>query len=430
LDISGAFDTVNHTRLLDTLRDKGYPGWVIRWLKAWLQNRSTSLHFDGRSTEPFPIYAGVPQGSPLSPILFVLYISSLYEVLKEKHPHLSLVGFADDTNLLAFGKTPEANIGQLEAAWQTCLMWAKTRGMSFEAEKCELIHFNKGRKQWQEDASLAQTGPGNRTIIRPMPASRFLGVWLDWKLSWKAHSEAVKNKLKTQDFALSRIAAKTWGPGLIRAREVFTKCIRSAIAFGATSYHTPTRAEDKPKGITASLYKAQNRSLRIVAGAYRAMPIRSLETETWVPPLDLYLNKRLADFEARLAAPLPGAHSTNNSPTSTPSTSGSSTSIPKSGCGYIYGSSRVMTGVLLLLHATVMSPVSAAVSTAISLRTGPIFPIPDARVRFPSLRKGFRGLAVKPPSPKSGSPQSPKTYRIITDLDRYRRTDELTRLQN
>jgi len=331
LDISGAFDTVNHTRLLDTLRDKGYPGWVIRWLKAWLQNRSASLHFDGRSTEPFPIYAGVPQGSPLSPILFVLYISSLYEVLKEKHPHLSLVGFADDTNLLAFGKTPEANIGQLEAAWQTCLMWAKTRGMSFAAEKCELIHFNKGRKQWQEAASLAQTGPGNRTIIRPMPASRFLGVWLDWKLSWKAHSEAVENKLKTQDFALSRIAAKTWGPGLIRAREVYTKCIRSAIAFGAASYHTPTRAEDKPKGITASLYKAQNRSLRIVAGAYRATPIRSLETETWVPPLDLYLNKRLADFEARLAAPLPGAHSTNNSPTSTPSTSGSSTSIPKSG---------------------------------------------------------------------------------------------------
>ena len=178
---------------------------------------------------------------------------------------------------------------------------------------------------------MAQTGPGNRTIIRPMPASRFLGVWLDWKLSWKAHSEAVKNKLKTQDFALSRIAAKTWGPGLIRAREVYTKCIRSAIAFGAASYHTPTRAEDKPKGITASLYKAQNRSLRIVAGAYRATPIRSLETETWVPPLDLYLNKRLADFEARLAAPLPGAHSTNNSPTSTPSTSGSSTSIPKSG---------------------------------------------------------------------------------------------------
>ena len=115
-------------------------------------------------------------------------------------------------------------------------------------------------------------------------------------------------KLKTQDFVLSRIAAKTWGPGLIRAHEVYTKCIRSAIAYGASSFHipTPALADSKPKGITAKLVKAQNRSLRIVAGAYKATPIRSLETETWVPPLDLYLNKRLADFEARLSTPLQG----------------------------------------------------------------------------------------------------------------------------
>lgn len=54
------------------------------------------------------------------------------------------------------------------------------------------------------------------------------------------------------------------------------------------------------RGITRALAKAQNRSLRIVAGAFKSTPIRNLETETWVPPLDLYLNKRLADFEARL----------------------------------------------------------------------------------------------------------------------------------
>src|ERR1700694_5750760 len=93
---------------------------------------------------------------------------------------------------------------------------------------------------------------------------------------------------------------------------------RSAIAYGAASFHVPTQPEDKPKGITERLYKAQNRSLRIVAGAYKATPIRSLETETWVPPLDLYLNKRLADFEARLATPLQGP-----SATGVPKTAGS-----------------------------------------------------------------------------------------------------------
>ena len=90
---------------------------------------------------------------------------------------------------------------------------------------------------------------------------------------------------------------------MIRAREVYTKCIHSAIAYGASSFHAPTPVGGKPRGIAASLSKAQNRSLRIVAGAYKATPIRSLETETWVPPLDLYLNKRLADFERRIQTP-------------------------------------------------------------------------------------------------------------------------------
>ena len=58
-----------------------------------------------------------------------------------------------------------------------------------------------------------------------------------------------------------------------------------------------------PAGLAKRLAKAQNRSLRIVAGAYKRTPIRCLETETWVPPLDLYLNKRLADFERRLQKP-------------------------------------------------------------------------------------------------------------------------------
>jgi Reverse transcriptase (RNA-dependent DNA polymerase) len=55
LDISGAFDTVNHIRLLDTLRKYGFPGWIIRVLKSWLTGRTARLHFDGYTTEPIPI---------------------------------------------------------------------------------------------------------------------------------------------------------------------------------------------------------------------------------------------------------------------------------------------------------------------------------------------------------------------------------------
>jgi len=93
-----------------------------------------------------------------------------------------------------------------------------------------------------------------------------------------------------------------WGPSLARAREVYTKCIRNAIAYRASSFHQPTapRGTSKLRGLAKALSKAQNRSLRIVVGAYQTAPVRCLETEAWVPPLDLYLNKRLADFKDRL----------------------------------------------------------------------------------------------------------------------------------
>ena len=103
-------------------------------------------------------------------------------------------------------------------------------------------------------------------------------------------------------FALTKIAASTWGCSLARAREVYTKVIRSAIAYGASAYHTPADPLQRtPRGVAKGLATVQSSCLRVVAGAYRATPVRSLETETWIPPLDLYLNKRLADFEARLA---------------------------------------------------------------------------------------------------------------------------------
>ena len=304
LDISGAFDTVNHTRLLATLREMGYPRWLVLWTRDWLTGREATLLFDGKTAAPTAIRAGVPQGSPLSPVLFILYISSLYKQLKDEHPHLAITGFADDTNLLVFGRNPEANVRQLEAAWETCMRWADSRGMKFAPEKSELIHFNKGRRQWTNQLELTNPG-GGTSPVRPKESARFLGVWLDRKLNWKAHLAAVEKKLRTQSYALSRLAASTWGLGLAKAREVYTKCIRSALAYGASSFHIPTDVGGEPvkKGITKALGKAQNKSLRIVAGAFKSTPIRNLETETWVPPLDLYLNKRLADFENRLQQP-------------------------------------------------------------------------------------------------------------------------------
>jgi len=119
----------------------------------------------------------------------------------------------------------------------------------------------------------------------------------------ETHMESIKEvqqKLETQRLALTRLAAASWGFSLPRAREVYAKVIRSAIAYGATAFHKVTEPGGNAVGIAGSLRKEQTQCLRTVAGAYRATPVRALETETFVPPLDLYLNGRVAQFEGRI----------------------------------------------------------------------------------------------------------------------------------
>ena len=88
---------------------------------------------------------------------------------------------------------------------------------------------------------------------------------------------------------------------MARAWEIYMKVVCSAIAYGASAYHTPADLGKKtPRGIAKGLLTAQSNCLRVVAGTYRATLVRSLEMEAWVPPLDIYLNKRVVDFKARL----------------------------------------------------------------------------------------------------------------------------------
>ena len=135
LDISGAFDTVNSTRLLDILRRKGFPGWVVRWIRAFMTGRKTTLVIQGAETEAFPVPQGVPQGSPLSPILFLFYNSELLDLCQRPKEGLTAVGFADDVNMLAYSRSTETNCKILETGHSRCLDWAKRHGMRFAPTK-------------------------------------------------------------------------------------------------------------------------------------------------------------------------------------------------------------------------------------------------------------------------------------------------------
>ena len=291
LDIKGAFDTVCHDRLVQVVRIAGFPQWVVRWVESFLTDRTARLIFDGAPAALRPISAGVPQGSPLSPILFQLYIATLYRALTAA-PGVWVVGFADDTNLMAFGRSANDTVERLTRAWEHCDSWAERWGMAFAPEKSELIHFTRAR------AAATQSIRLGVTTLPPTESARFLGIWLDRKLRWRRHLTELRTRAARATPALTRLASSAWGCGFQGARQIYTMAIRSAMAYGASSWHTPAGGTT-PRGIARGVGAAQNRCLRAVSGAYKATPTRCLETETGCPPFDLYCSERTARFEQR-----------------------------------------------------------------------------------------------------------------------------------
>ena len=292
LDIAGAFDTVNHIRLLDNLRKKQVPQWFVRLVQSFLTDRKTTLIIDGIETEARQLRAGVPQGSPLSPILFLFYNATLLEALNLPEIPLTPIGFADDVNLLTYGPSTPINCQNLQLGHAKCLDWARTHGMRFAPAKYTLTHFTRRRGF---DLYTPIVLPD--LTVQPEPSVKVLGLILDTRLRWKAQEKAIKRKLQTQILALQRTTASTWGATMLKARQVYQAVIRPVIAYGAPAWHQPS---GKPKGLAAKLRTEQNRGLRIVLGAFKATPVRQLETEAYIPPIDIWLNGRVALYQASI----------------------------------------------------------------------------------------------------------------------------------
>ena len=93
IDVSGAFDTVSHPRLLHNLRKRKIPQWIATWVGSFLQDRTTALTINARTTDTFSIHTGIPQGSPLSPILYLFYNADLLEMCERPGSKTSAIGF-------------------------------------------------------------------------------------------------------------------------------------------------------------------------------------------------------------------------------------------------------------------------------------------------------------------------------------------------
>jgi hypothetical protein len=142
LDLSSAFDTIDHKTIIDVLEYQfGVTDKALKWIKSFLSNRKQRVDLDNNFSEVCDVNYGVPQGSCLGPILFLLYISQLYDIIDRHLP--SFHGCADDTQLyVSFRPDCDANQKSTLSALEDCISdvraWLVSRKL-FKDSKTEFL---------------------------------------------------------------------------------------------------------------------------------------------------------------------------------------------------------------------------------------------------------------------------------------------------
>jgi hypothetical protein len=174
LDFSKAFDTVPHQRLLQRLNFYGIQSSTHRWIEAWLCHRSQTVILDGESSVSEKVKSGVPQGTVLGPLLFLLYVNNIADDVGS----LTRL-FADDCLLYRKINNSE-DAAALQHDLDIMVEWSKKWQMQFNADKCYVLRVTNKRSTRSSMHSYTMHGKP----LKVVDEQAYLEVKLDSKLSW------------------------------------------------------------------------------------------------------------------------------------------------------------------------------------------------------------------------------------------------------
>lgn len=184
IDLQKAFDTIDHRIVMNKLEKYGFRGIIKNWIQSYLGERQQFVQMDQYKSEQKNIICGVPQGSILGPILFLLYIIDICNVSEE----MKFVLFADDTNIICSGENIEQLLEEITqgiSKLKNCFNANK----SLNLKKTKYILFGNRKSNVPVQLTI------DNIVIEKVQQNTFLGVVLDEKISWKPHISYLQSKV-------------------------------------------------------------------------------------------------------------------------------------------------------------------------------------------------------------------------------------------
>ena len=184
LDFRKAFDSVPHLRLLKKAEANGIGGKLIRWIKSFLIGRKQRVSLNGEKSDWASVRSGIPQGSVLGPILFIIYINDLPNVVSSL-----VMMFADDTKIFTPVKE-EDDCQKLQEDLNRLGDWSSKWQLKFNVAKCGVLHYGKG----VDRVTYTMTEGNHSRNLKEIDDEKDLGVLFDKSLTFSKHIGAIANK--------------------------------------------------------------------------------------------------------------------------------------------------------------------------------------------------------------------------------------------
>ena len=256
LDLSKAFDTISHNILLKKMEKYGIRGICNQWFSSYLQNRSQFVEYNHIKSNVMHISYGVPQGSILGPLLFLIYINDL-----PQSSVLNILSFADDTTVYTSG----SNLNQVFHAVNNDIMhiqqWLVSNKLYLNVDKTKYMLFSPNHKLTKPNNLNITINNSPITYVSSKDKNvpeyiQFLGITLDDKLSWNKHISMLCSKLSKSLYTLNKVKNILPKTSL---RTLYFTLIHSQINYGILAWgNSPS---------ITRISKLQKRALRIISRA-------------------------------------------------------------------------------------------------------------------------------------------------------------------